>query len=349
MNDYSFLDQILHRIILGSSLINEFLFDLECSSYGETKESELNRRPVFVSGLARAGTTVLMRALYASGQFASLTYDDMPFVMAPNLWQKMTARNKKARVKSERAHGDGIEVDFDSPEALEEVFWRTFHGKEYIKKKSLCPHEFTSETLAAFETYQDLVCKKYAKDRYLSKNNNQVLRLKTLSRHCKNATILVPFRDPLEHAKSLLTQHSKFSKSSSFTKIYMRLLAHHEFGATHRPFVFDKGQAITGDSNTLDYWLDRWCQYYQFILEFLEQKPENVMLVSYQRLCREPSYWQEICKFVDIPVTVPANFSAPPASQCPPVSNERVESAKAIFSRLEQIVSAKIDSASTSA
>ena len=43
---------------------------------------------VFVSGLARSGTTALLNALYQSGTFASLSYDDMPFILAPNFGQK---------------------------------------------------------------------------------------------------------------------------------------------------------------------------------------------------------------------------------------------------------------------
>ncbi len=282
-----------------------------------------------------------MRSLYESGQFASLTYDDMPFVMAPNLWRRMTSKNKKVRIKSERAHGDGIEVDFDSPEALEEVFWRTFHGKEYIQRTSLRPHEISLETHRAFESYQDLVCKKYGKARYLAKNNNHILRIKSLARYCNHAAILILFRDPHDQASSLLNQHNKFLTSPPFTRTYMELLAHHEFGATHRPFIFKKNQPIEGDPKTLDYWLDRWCQYYQYLLEFLaEHNPQNVMLVSYQRLCREPEYWKAICKFVDIP-NIPANFSAPPSEHLPS-SIERIEHANALYNALEQAAAAKI-------
>ena len=31
----------------------------------------------------------------------------------------------------ERAHGDGIKVSTESPEAFEEVFWKTFSDEEY--------------------------------------------------------------------------------------------------------------------------------------------------------------------------------------------------------------------------
>lgn len=33
----------------------------------------------------------------------------------------------------ERAHGDGIKIGYDSPEAFEEVIWRAFWPKKYGK------------------------------------------------------------------------------------------------------------------------------------------------------------------------------------------------------------------------
>ena len=80
----------------------------------------------FVSGLARSGTTILLNAIYESDEFSSLSYKDMPFVLAPNLWSKLSFAIKKDIDLVERAHGDGIKVSTDSPEAFEEVFWMTF-------------------------------------------------------------------------------------------------------------------------------------------------------------------------------------------------------------------------------
>ena len=34
--------------------------------------------------------------------------------------------------KTERAHGDDVLVDADSPESFDEVFWRIFTGDEYL-------------------------------------------------------------------------------------------------------------------------------------------------------------------------------------------------------------------------
>lgn len=84
--------------------MREVTFDLE-SSLISTKYSE--EKHVFISGLARSGTTILLNSIYESDIFASLTYSDMPFVLAPNLWAKLSPNRRNNNFK-ERAHGDGI-------------------------------------------------------------------------------------------------------------------------------------------------------------------------------------------------------------------------------------------------
>ena len=72
-----------------------------------------------------------------------LSYADMPFVLYSNLWSKISF-NKNSKY-TERAHGDGIKVSTESPEAFEEVFWKTFeHENEEELKKIL---EFILEIL----------------------------------------------------------------------------------------------------------------------------------------------------------------------------------------------------------
>ena len=122
MNNYSWLQQNLHKIALSTQLMREAQFDIELSS---TKIDYNPEQNVFVSGLARSGTTILLNALYESNEFASLSYADMPFVLAPNIWSKLS-KTKNHLAPKERAHGDGIKVSSDSPEAFEEVFWKTF-------------------------------------------------------------------------------------------------------------------------------------------------------------------------------------------------------------------------------
>ena len=58
---------------------------------------------------------------------------------------------KKLMVKDlklkERVHGDGIKVSIDSPEAFEEVFWKTFSDEEYkeLEKTQIIKGLATSE------------------------------------------------------------------------------------------------------------------------------------------------------------------------------------------------------------
>ena len=127
MNSYSWLEQNLHKFALSWQFMREVTFDFESTNLPSSSVSENH---IFIAGLARAGTTILLNALYESNNFASLTYADMPFVLAPNLWSKISLKRGDTEFK-ERAHGDGIKVSTESPEAFEEVFWKTFYDEEF--------------------------------------------------------------------------------------------------------------------------------------------------------------------------------------------------------------------------
>ena len=123
---------------------------------------------------------MLMRMLHDTQAFCSLTYRDMPFVLAPNTWARLTGLSRRDVAARERAHGDGIIVDVDSPEALEEVFWGVFCGPAYIGPETLRPMEADDDVLEQFRRYVAIILKRYQADRYLSKNNNNLLRLPSL-------------------------------------------------------------------------------------------------------------------------------------------------------------------------
>ena len=86
----------------------------------------------FICGLARSGSTSFLNMLYETGEFASFTYADMPFLFSPNLWGNIKKITGEGRLrKIERAHKDGIKIGIDSPEAFEESLWM------FIKKKKI--------------------------------------------------------------------------------------------------------------------------------------------------------------------------------------------------------------------
>jgi len=227
-----------------------------------------------------------MRRIYETGQFRSLTYRDMPFVLAPNLWGTFSRPSVKPGTAKERAHGDGVLVDYDSPEALDEVYWRIFCGDSYLHPDRLTSMQADDEAIEGFRAYVNHILMGHGDKRYLSKNNNNILRLNSISRAFPNAVFLIPFRHPASQARSLHKQHLRFSvehEQDDFSRRYMSWLAHHEFGSDHRPFVFEAVESNYRPS-TLDYWIQLWTGVLHQVLATL---PDNANLVCYERLCDE--------------------------------------------------------------
>lgn len=279
MNNYSLLQQILHRIILSSKLVREITFDFEQTLFLK-KNSQFVDKHVFVAGLARSGTTALLNALHQSNNFASLTYEDMPFILSPNFWSKISLK-KKHKKPQERYHKDGIDISTNSAEAFEEVFWKTYTEESH-------------KTNRLFENFVNLILIKNNKERYLSKNNQNIKRLDTISKIFPNSIILIPFREPLDQAFSLLSQHKYFineQKKDDFVRDYMALIGHSEFGADY--IEINSSNLDFPNSLHLNHWLEQWYLTYKSVLgESIENK--NLYLIDYRELCNNPNVWTSI-------------------------------------------------------
>ena len=279
MNNYSALQRFLHRTVLSSQLIREIMFDVEQSIFLK-KDDNFDDNHVFVAGLARSGTTILLNAIYQSNQFASLTYDDMPFILAPNLWGKINRKSTHGEAK-ERAHGDGVRVSTNSPEAFEEVFWKTFSDNSIIRE------EF-------FIKFISLILKKNNKTRYLSKNNQNIRRLDLISEIFPRSIILIPFRDPLQHAFSLYSQHMKFVKEQnedSFIRDYMKWIGHSEFGLDYK--MIHPSNLLYPNEKEFNHWLEQWYLTYKSVLELSAEHGE-FYLIGYESLCNNPNVWVNV-------------------------------------------------------
>ncbi len=286
--DYNFLSRTLHRIALGTPFIGQASLDLEEMLAVRGPAPEIIQ-PVFISGLARSGSSILLGSLYQSQQFRSLTYRDMPFVLMSGVWRKLSYAFKTQREATERAHADRLMVDYDSPEAFEEIFWQTFCGELYILKDRLIPHGATKAIRTNFRKFVGHVVnsrEKESRSRYLSKNNNNLLRLPTIKKVFPDALILIPFREPLQHALSLLRQHELFLQLHSkdkFSLDYMNWLGHYEFGLGHKHYIYcEESRLTTMDSNHIDYWLQCWLETYQFALH---TSPADAIFLGYEQLC----------------------------------------------------------------
>ncbi len=278
MQNYSNIQKFLHDFIFRKKIINKSLFEIEKIIYLKNLNIK-NQSHVFISGLPRSGTTSLLNFLFSSDEYASLTYNNMPFVLSPNFSKLF---NKKNIAKKERLHGDGINFDNNSPEALDETFFD--NNEEFIKDELV--------------NYIQLILISNKKSKYLSKNNLNYKRINIIQSILPNSIFLIPIREPLQHANSLLNQHLRFSqlhKEDDFIRRYMNYLSHNEFGLNHKPW---NNPIHFNDLSNINYWLEQWNLFYEFIYSKF-QSYENCYFVVYEEL-ENPNYVEKILKKINL-------------------------------------------------
>ena len=292
-DNYSALDRLLHRIAFMSWSLQFSAADIEKAFFGARFRDVRIERPIFITSLPRAGTTLLLELMNRLPELATHRYRDMPLVMAPILWETMSKRFRKVARPTERAHGDGMQVGYDSPEALEEVVWRAFWPEKFgaatielwsDQEVRLDFEAFYSEHIRKIIAVRSKAGARLV--RYAAKNNANVARIGLLRRMFPDSLFLVPFRDPLNQAESLRRQHLRFlamHRRDPFSKRYMRDIGHFEFGELRRPINFDGlGAILRGlQSTTLNYWIAYWVAAFNHIVSYRD----SVVFVSYERLC----------------------------------------------------------------
>ena len=311
VQNYSFIDKLLHHLAFNIPASQKILCDLENSAYKKEIASVETHNQVFVTGLPRSGTTLLLELLYKTEEFDTFSYRQMPFILSPLVWGKISKKFSKQAEKVERAHGDGMEVSFDSPEAFEEVVWLSHLRKTYVKEdrlECLVPANTTKSFANNFELTikKLLIASSHGDDvkRYISKNNANCSRLRLLTQLFPDATILVPFREPLAHVGSLMKQHQQFIEmhnDDKFSQNYMLWLGHFDFGENFKPINFDDWlSSYEGviDYNSENFWIRYWIAAYEHVLNNLT---DNAFLVDYDKLLAEPLVsLQAIAKCVDL-------------------------------------------------
>lgn len=273
---------------------------LESSAHrGELDEITIDR-PIYIAGLARGGTTILLELLASHPEVATHRYRDYPPIYTPLFWNRAFAQIYDAKAPAvERAHKDRILVTPDSPEAMEEVLWmRFFPGRHSLETGQVLDAATSNPAFEAF--YRDhikkiLMVRKGR--RYLAKGNYNITRLAYLARLLADARFLVPVREPVAHIASLAKQHRLFcAQESEDPRVlrHMRRVGHFEFGLDRRPLnlgdaararsvaaLWAKGEEARGLAR-------HWASVYGFVLDQLERDPalrERTMIVRYEDAC----------------------------------------------------------------
>lgn len=295
-DSYPALDRLLHRIAFNTRMAQIPVADIENRIFAKQLAQCKVDRPVFITALPRAGTTLLLECFARVPEFASHCYRDMPFVLAPCLWSRFSVAFRQTSELRERAHGDGMLINVDSPEALEEVLWKTFWRQHYRSDRITPWHiEEHDEFEEFFRSHmRKIILLRRGKDapeaRYVSKNNPNIARIPTLHQFFPDSVIIVPFREPLDHAASLLKQHRNFLRiheEDPFAAKYMRAIGHFDFGQNLRPIDFDGwlDKRASKDAENLAFWMEYWVAGYRHLLT---ENVDGMHFFCYESLCENP-------------------------------------------------------------
>ena len=281
--EYSYWSKLFHTVILENYGIGKFLLKRELRKHGDKNATA---KFVVITGLARSGTTALTNKLFDTGRFHALTYANMPFLMAPKSWSKLYKAKSKAL--KERMHGDHIKISKNSIEALEEYFFKVMLNDAFVKETCLEEHEISDQIFDTYLEYQSLNAKS-GKTIYLAKNNNLMLRLKSMRKHSGDFKVICLIREPVDHALSLKRQHELFVHKQSedpFILDYMTWLGHYEFGLNQKAFNFSNTLPDSNEVESLDYWLGLWINYYGYVRKHLHEL--GITLMSFEELSERP-------------------------------------------------------------
>ena len=308
-------------------MLQNLLKDIETSLFVKTWQEATAQKPVFITSLPRAGTTIILEALHRLPGLATHTYRDMPFILTPVLWNKLSSGIRKESIVRERAHGDGLVISEDSPEAFEEVLWLKYFPEYYydhgINLWNTTNKEFTDYF---YQHMQKIVSLRHPHDlncRYLSKNNCNIARIGAIKEMFPDSFIIIPLRNPVAHAISLWRQHNNFLGQQSrdnFVRKYMADIGHYEFGVLHRPIQFPGFDSLTTGlgSESINYWIAYWIAAF----EYLSQQ-DGIVFISYEELCLSPTQsLSKLCRQIELQAKAEEIAAAASIRNAPPANHK---------------------------
>ena len=322
---YSRLDRALHNLAFGSSVLQNLLEDIETSFFTKTWQNCSAKNPIFITSLPRSGTTIILEALHRLPGLATHTYRDMPFIFTPVLWNRISKNIRKKSVLRERAHGDGLVISEDSPEAFEEVLWRKYFPQYYTEDGISLWNSINPDFTKYFQEHMKKIVSLREPEnptcRYVSKNNFNIARVETIKEMFADSSIVIPLRNPVEHAISLWRQHNNFLEQhakDSFIKKYMADIGHYEFGDLHRPIRFPGlASLISGlTPESLNYWIAYWIAAFEYL-----SAQDEVAFLSFEQLCQSPyKSLSTLCRHIGLEASTERLEAAASIIKKPPAS-----------------------------
>ncbi len=258
-------------------------------------------KPVFITGLARSGTTLLLELFATIEGAVTHRYRDFPFLMIPYFWNRYLDWFPVRQEPVERAHRDRIYVTRENPEAMEEPLWQAFfpHVHSTTALHRLTAADGNPDFERFYKAHLGKMFLVRRGNRYFAKGNYHVPRIEYLTHLFPDAYFIVPIRHPLTHVHSLVRQHQLFSGYAAADRRvprYLEAAGHFEFGPQRVPIRFD---AVEGD-RILEAWSHgdeylgyciQWKELYGFVDTLRAAHPaiaRRILIVRYEDLCEQP-------------------------------------------------------------
>ena len=307
-------DFYLSRFAHKAPAILKLLGDVETDFLRpQTRAIDIDR-PVFITGLARSGTTILLNLFSSLPKVGTHRYRDYPFVFVPLAWNRFQDRMAAPQTPVERPHRDRIQITRDSPEAFEEPIWMHFFPfvHDAASHHVLGPAHDNPRFNSFFLEHLRKILLVRGGSRYVSKGNYNVARIQYIAHLLPDARFVIPIRHPLAHVASLLRQHGLFTEYSagdSRLPEYLRAAGHYEFGPQRVPINLDDAatrrilEAWARGEDELGYAV-MWRSVYTHVRQLTESGNDlagRIKAVRYEDLCTDaPGTLRQLFEFCEL-------------------------------------------------
>jgi len=260
--------------------------------------------PIYITGLARAGTSINLEMLSKHPDVATHRYIQIPLIYLPHVLTNFAKKINFFTEPVERLHKDGIFVNKDSPEALEEVIWQGFFKNLHNENTSnIIDNKVSNRTFEKF--YRNHISKMLLaqkKSRYVTKNNYNVTRMEYLNKIFPKAKFLLIIRNPASHIASFIKQNKLFEEL--FAKYphleqFTQLIGHFELGPNKKSINVGNFEMILKlrkiwlkNSSDVKAWALYWASIYSYVSDILNKNKklaDATLIVRYDDLVTNPS------------------------------------------------------------
>ncbi len=243
--------------------------------------------------MARSGTTFLTHLLDSSNYFSTFKYKYLPFYRTPIFWNYINDLFYLSKKKRQRLHGDNLQVNINSPDSFEELIWKNFledySSKGYWQKVE---HDEISDLPKNLDLFIKKIIYINKRNRYLSKNNNNIFRIKYLLKKYPDSKIIIVIRNPVDLAFSSAKVHFKFLKYHETIKNFseeLSELGHYEFGFQRKMFNLRGNKQLNLQNirlKTIRSYLERYQDLLNFIIENYSNEigDKQIVILNYDNL-----------------------------------------------------------------